>query len=191
MKKILFGTSNKHKFEEAKVLFRQYDIIVEQYVPRTPEIQNDNLENIAKYTVLHEIQNINKPLFVEDAGIFIEELNGFPGPYSSYVQKTIGNIGILKLMEGVRNRDAEFRSVVAYCEPNTKPATFMGITKGYIAMEIRGGRMFGYDPIFIPYEGDGRAYSEMAPAEKNKISHRGKALILFINRLKDRMWSYV
>jgi len=187
MKKILFGTSNKHKFEEAKVLFRQYDIIVEQYVPRTPEIQNDNLENIAKYTVLHEIQNINKPLFVEDAGIFIEELNGFPGPYSSYVQKTIGNIGILKLMEGVRNRDAEFRSVVAYCEPNTKPATFMGITKGYIAMEIRGGRMFGYDPIFIPYEGDGRAYSEMAPAEKNKISHRGKALILFINRLKDRM----
>lgn len=183
--KIIFATSNKHKFEEARDIFQQHGRIIEQHVPTSPEIQDEDLENIARFSLLQEISYLNKPLFLEDAGIFIEELNGFPGPYSSYVQNSIGNSGILKLLLGVNNRAAFFRSVIAFCKPGEDPLFFNGITKGYIAQEVRGDRMFGYDPIFIPSEGNGKTFGEMNITEKNKFSHRGKSLNSFINWLTN------
>lgn len=182
-KKLIFATSNKHKFEEARELFQLYGIMIEQVIPISPEIQNENLENIARFTLMGEISIIKKPMFLEDAGLFIEEYDGFPGPYSSFVQQKIGNKGVIRLMSGVINRSAKFRSVVAFCEPGGEPCYFNGVTNGIIAKEERGERMFGYDPIFIPSGGDGKTFSEMSVREKNKFSHRGIALKSFIDWL--------
>lgn len=182
-KELLFGTSNKHKFEEASKLFKMYSIVLEQHITTIPEIRDEHLEYIAKFTVKEEVRKINKALFVEDAGIFIGGLNGFPGPYSSYVQEKLGNKRILKLMRYIENRNAEFRSAIAFCEPQKEPICFVGITRGIIANEEHGDRLFGYDPIFIPEEGDGRTFSEMSVEEKNQISHRGRSLSAFIQWL--------
>jgi XTP/dITP diphosphohydrolase len=89
------------------------------------------------------------------------------------VQKTIGNQGILRLMEGEQNRKAFFKSVVAYVEPGTKPCMFLGEIHGQIGFKARGTKGFGYDPIF--YVND-RSLGEMEIEEKNKISHRARSM---------------
>ena len=105
-------------------------------------------------------------------------MNGFPGPYSSYVFKTLGNKGIIKLMEGVENRKAYFMAVIAFFD-GEKVWTFKGRVDGEIADEIRGDKGFGYDPIFL--YGD-KTFAEMGD-EKNEVSHRRRALENFFSWL--------
>jgi XTP/dITP diphosphohydrolase len=112
---------------------------------------------------------------VEDAGLFIEALNGFPGPFSSYVYKTIGTQGVLRLMRGIKNRNALFLSAVAFCKPKSDPQVFVGKVDGVITLKERGGYGFGFDPIFQP-KGKKKTFAEMRRGEKNKFSHRAKAL---------------
>ena len=83
------------------------------------EIQSDSLKEIAKSSVINAYKRTHLPIFVEDAGLFIDALNGFPGPYAAYVYKTIHNSGILNLMENTKDRQAEFQSVIAYCDQNS------------------------------------------------------------------------
>jgi XTP/dITP diphosphohydrolase len=83
---------------------------------------------------------------------------------------------MLRLMSGENDRMAEFRSAVAYCEPGGKPVLFKEKVGGVIAFGVRGKMGFGFDPIFIPNEGDGRTFAEMSTNEKNKLSHRGRAM---------------
>jgi len=116
---------------------------------------------------------------VEDAGLFVEALKGFPGPYSAYVYRTLGTRGILKLMENVEDRAASFRSVVVFSSPEHQPVCFSGEVKGRISMEERGDSGFGFDPIFEPEAGDGRTFAEMTTEEKNRYSHRAEALRRF------------
>jgi len=116
---------------------------------------------------------------VEDAGLFIEALNGFPGPYSHYVYQTIGTRGILKLMRNVDQRDSHFRSVVVFCDTDESLKTFRGETPGKIGQEERGSLGFGFDPIFEPLEAPGKTFAEMTLMEKGKYSHRAKALRKF------------
>jgi len=179
MKKIFFATSNKNKYLEAKAILKSFNVNVEWLKGEYPEIQAENLEEIASFTAKWVAEKTKKAVFVEDAGLFIQALNGFPGPYSSYVYKTLGNHGILKLLEEEPNREAFFISVVAYCEPTSEPVTFIGKVKGIIAYEARGDKGWGFDPIFIPAEGGGKTYAEMGPENKNKISHRKKSLEKF------------
>ena len=120
---------------------------------------------------------------VEDAGLFIEALKGFPGPYSSYVYKTLGVQGILKLMEGVKRREAYFLSAIAYAEPGLEPKVFLGKVEGFIVPEARGSKGFGFDPIFQP-KGSEKTFAEMGVEEKNRFSHRAKALSALAEWLK-------
>ena len=114
-------------------------------------------------------------ILAEDSGLFIDSLEGFPGPYSSYVEDTIGLPGILQLMSSETGRRAEFRAIAAaYIDGSIVIGT--GICKGEISGEISGEMGFGYDPIFIPDDGDGRTCGEMSSTEKSSISHRGRAL---------------
>ncbi len=83
-------------------------------------------------------------------------------------------------MEGVKDRTAVFRSVIAFGEPNREIHLFEGETMGVISHKIRGTH-WGFDPIFIPKEGDGATYSEMPKDMKNRISHRAKSLAKFVN----------
>jgi XTP/dITP diphosphohydrolase len=177
---LLFVTGNKNKFAEAQRITKRAGILIEQYHERPVEIQSSSLHEIARHSCQQALEQVKQPLFVEDAGMFIYHLNGFPGPYSSYVLKTLDNPGLLKLMEGEKNRVTVFRSVIAYGEPNRDIQLFEGETMGTISRRTRGTE-WGFDPIFIPDEGDGSTYAEMPDEMKNRISHRAKSLAKFVN----------
>jgi len=181
-KAIFFATDNIHKFDEARKVLTEYKIAVGMLRAKALEIQSDNLEEIAKTSVVDAFKRCNLPLMVEDAGLSIDTLNGFPGPYSAYAYKTIGNKGLLKLMENIENRKARFHSVIAYYSAELKlPICFKGEVAGEIAREERRGKResgFGFDPIFKPAESN-KTFAEMTTVEKNKYSHRAQALRKF------------
>lgn len=176
MKTVYFVTGNMGKVKEAEALCKEFNIKIQQIRHEYPELQSDDLETIAKYGAECASKTLNKTVIVEDAGLFISALRGFPGPYSAYVFKTIGNDGVLGLMSNRADRKAYFKSTVGYCEPGGEAITFTGVVNGKIAHEIRGERGFGYDPIFL--YGD-RTFGELSIEEKNKVSHRYKALKKF------------
>jgi len=114
---------------------------------------------------------------VEDAGLFIEALNGFPGAYSSFAYKTLGCKGILKLLEDIPPpRWAYFKSCVGYYDGHGRITVVEGVCRGKISLDERGSRGFGFDPIFIPEGSNNRTFAEMEVLEKNEYSHRAKAL---------------
>ncbi len=115
---------------------------------------------------------------VEDSGLYIRALNGFPGPYSSYVYKTIGYFGILKLMEDVTDRGAHFKSVVAFYDGNIYKI-FIGTVYGEIINDARGYYGFGFDPIFKPEGSTRKTFAEMSLKEKCMYSHRAKSITKF------------
>jgi XTP/dITP diphosphohydrolase len=174
-----FVTSNVHKFNEARLILAEYKVSVAMLRVEAVEIQDDSLESIAKASAIDAVKKCGLPIFVEDAGIFIEALKGFPGPYSSYVYRTIGTKGILKLMENIDERDAYFQSVVAFSSPEEAPKCFQGKVKGKISMEERGSSGFGFDPIFEPSGGNKETFAEITTTEKNEYSHRAKAMRKF------------
>ena len=183
---LIFVTGNDHKFLEAKVLASLFGIEIVQEKTGYTEIQSDSLEEIVRRGVREVSSKLGAACFVEDAGLFVHRLGGFPGPYSKYVFLTIGNAGILRLLEGMNDRRAEFRSVVGYCEPEGDPVLFVGVCPGKISTEARGDKGFGFDPIFEPEDGGGKTFAEMDVGEKNKFSHRGRALRAFMEWFKGR-----
>jgi len=174
-----FVTSNIHKFNEARRVLAEYKIATAMLKMETVEIQDDDIEKIAKATATDAVNKCSLPVIVEDAGLFIKALNGFPGPYSSYVYRTIGTKGILELMKSRTKRDALFKSVVAFCSPEEPPRCFHGRAEGNISLEARGNLGFGFDPIFEPSAGSGKTFAEMTLIDKNKHSHRGEAMRKF------------
>ncbi len=176
--KILFITSNKGKFEEARSIGKRFGFDIEWLKKEYEEVQGEDLEDIAKKSAELLAAQIKEPFFIEDSGLFVDALKGFPGPYSSYVFKTIGNDGILKLMENLDNRRAKFVAVIAYFDGKAV-RTFKGEVNGEIAREKRGEKGFGYDPIF---EYKGRTFAEMGE-EKNEVSHRRRAMENFFSSI--------
>ena len=152
---------------------RTYNIEIEFVKFESIEIQSNSLDEIAKQKARDAYRKIVRPLIVEDTGLFIDSLRGFPGPYSSYVLGTIGNQGILDLLSNRTSRVALFRSIVAYMDENCN-RVFSGDTRGTIGDRITKGG-WGYDPIFIP-EDSSVTYGQMGITNKIAISHRTKAL---------------
>jgi XTP/dITP diphosphohydrolase len=185
---IHFATRNKHKFLEAKLTLQEYGIHIKMFPDIRYEIQSNSLEEIAKTLAMQIAEEFNITVLREDAGLFIDKLKGFPGPYSSYVFNTIGVKGVLKLMEGEVKRNAEFRSAVAFCKPDNSAKCFRGSVKGNIALVKLGKSGFGFDPIFIPLGGGGKTFAQMTRMEKRTLSHRTRALRKFANwYLNSRM----
>jgi len=176
----LFVTTNLHKFNEARQVLAKHGVAAALLKVEAIEIQDDDLEEIAKASVRDAVEKSGLPVLVEDAGLFIEALKGFPGPYSSYVYRTLGTKGVLKLTEGIAKRNAYFYSVVAFHSPeDASPKCFHGKVEGKITLKERGKQGFGFDPIFEPKGGVDKTFAEMATAEKNKFSHRAQALQKF------------
>ncbi len=188
MKTLYFITGNKGKFDEAKESFSDIDYNIVQKNLGYPEIQADTLEEVALFGVDYLKNKVDYPFILEDAGLFIDEFDGFPGVYSKYVFYRIGCLGILKLLKNIEQekRRAVFKSVYAYFEPGKKPFIFLGECYGNISKNCIGTHGFGYDPIFIP-EGEKKTFAQMEINEKNKYSHRGKSLEklkVFLKNLK-------
>lgn len=174
MRRVAFASTNQNKHREVRSILAPRRIDAEFARVELTEIQSDSLEAIAREKARSAFAQVSKPVIVEDDGLFIDALKGFPGQYSSYVFKTIGNAGILKLLSGLHDRSASFVSLIAFCD-GKDVAVFEGRVSGRISeQEAKGG--WGYDPIFVP-AGAGLTYAELE--NKNDYSHRRKALDLF------------
>lgn len=182
---VWFMTENQEKFREAKSILEAQGIQIRQFKRAKVEIQDSSLEKIARHAIRAASVDNPRLLLVEDSGLFIDALGGFPGPFSSYVYKTIGLKGILGLLEG-RRRSAFFQTSIAVGSASLQPRTFTGIVRGSISQEIAGSAGFGYDPIFVP-DGFGETFGQTSEDFKNKNSHRARAFLKFAKWYKQSL----
>ena len=182
MHTIIFATNNEHKIKEIQSLVgSDFTIITLEQAGIDIDIPepHDTLQENA-YEKAITIENITKQnCFSEDTGLEIEALNGEPGVksarYAGGDRNFQANIDkVLEKLNGSTNRKAQFRTVICLLW-NKEVFYFEGICKGTIAENMHGGEGFGYDPIFIP-EGSSKSFAEMTMEEKNKFSHRQKAV---------------
>jgi XTP/dITP diphosphohydrolase len=179
---VLFATSNRGKLEEARTILAPFGLSVEQFDGKGVEIQADTNREVAAFASKGAAKSAGRPVLVEDAGLYVDSLEGFPGPYSAYAFKTIGVVGIIALLRSPpkrsKGRVASFVSSLAYCEPFGDPRLFEGSARGAIATRPRGKRGFGFDPIFLPAGGD-KTFGELTLEEKCAVSHRAVAMRRF------------
>ena len=185
-----YVTTNPGKLREAESYLG--DETIDAYDYDYPEIQAPTLEPIAAAGARDAYREVGQPVVVDDAGLFIEAFDGFPGPYSSFVETTIGVDRVWELAEPLNDRPASFRCVLAYCDGEAVDdpvddgdlpvQCFTGVVDGEIVAP-RGDGGFGYDPIF---EHDGATFAEHTAAEKNELSHRGRALAAFAEWYQQR-----
>ncbi len=167
-------TGNKNKAAEVAAFFAGITEVSHIFF-NCIEPQSDSISEIAKVKAQQAYAALRIPLIVDDTGLFIEALAGFPGPYAAYVQDSIGNTGILRLMDGIQNRRAYFATSIAYIDDNGIQ-TFEGRVDGEITDSPRGTDGFGYDPVFAI---GNCTLAEMNMEEKNTVSHRARALFAF------------
>ena len=179
---VFFASSNEHKFEEAQRILSTLGVNIKLFKTTLEEIQSNSLNEIAKRKAIDAFTKIQKPILIEDDGLFINSLNGFPGPYSSYAYDTIGNTGIIQLLENTELRDAKFVAIIAYCNGIDEVKLFESSIPGKISKEIEKGG-WGYDPIFIP-DGESKTFANVS--DKDKFSHRSAALTKFSNWFLDK-----
>jgi XTP/dITP diphosphohydrolase len=169
---VRFVSSNRDKFREVAEVLRPLGFSVRWIRRVLPEPQADRLEPVVR-SKLAALPRDGRTYLVEDSGLFLEGLGGFPGVYSAYVYRTIGLEGILRLLKG-RPRGATFRTVAGVRQGGSL-WWVAGTSTGRVAPEVRGKGGFGYDPIFVP-SGERRTFAELPLAEKNRQSHRGRAM---------------
>lgn len=214
---VWFLTGNAGKLVEATEHLSHLGYVVKQLVVEGNQLyepQAETLEIVAKSKISQALQHLpdefakDDMILVEDAGLFVSALDGFPGIYSSYVHSTIGNLGIIRLLNHLETEDtvssaslraAHFKAVAAIWRDG-EILIGEGICPGHIALEPMGGSGFGFDPIFIPYDLDkefqplsagnygehsthGKTFGGVDLATKIKFSHRTRALQNLFNQL--------
>jgi len=193
---LLFITGNKGKLDEISRFLKDSNITLVHKHLDLVEPRSESLTEIAKSKAIDAQKTIKTPFIVDDSGLFIDRLNGFPGTNSNWVFKKIGYSGILTLLEGKKDRTAAFKCAVAISLPGKEIVVFEGIKHGTIANEARGTDGFGYDPVFIPKGSKksclaasfsseaGKTWGE-APEIKNIRSHRQQAIEKMVKWLRE------
>ncbi len=179
MQQLILVTHNKGKLREANRVARRYGISLStpKYIGKF-EIQSDSLAEISEYAAKEAYKHIKKPLLVDDTGMFIHALNDFPGVYTSHALERIGNGGLLKLMDGIKNRSADSKCALSFYDGKTFRC-FVGRMDGSILRNQKGNGGFGFDSIFSPKGYKGKSLAELGMDDKNRVSHRGKAFEAF------------
>ena len=190
MRTVWFMTGNVGKVREAKHALEPLGFEVKQLVVEGLEIsepQCDDLEVVARSKLQQAQAHLPHPddaLMVEDAGLFVDALSGFPGVYSAYVLNTLGCDGILKLMGKNDNRTAEFQAVTALLLGDEVHVS-RGVCQGVLAANASGNGGFGFDPVFVPndierdgtiHSTNGLTFADVDLNVKEQFSHRRKAL---------------
>jgi XTP/dITP diphosphohydrolase len=170
--RLLFATSSADKLREAREILGPLGLEIGWRRRRLPELQADTLKEVVA-AKLAAAPRTRPPVLVEDSGLFVAALNGFPGVYARQALETIGLQGILRLLKG-RGRQARFATVAGI---RWRGRTWFseGTIAGRIADAPRGQGGFGYDPIFIPV-GERRTFAELGAEGKHAYSHRARAL---------------
>lgn len=190
--KICFATNNKKKIEEVKAaLGSEFQIVSLEDIGCHEELPEtgDTLEFNAFQKARHVKEHYGVDCFADDTGLEVEALDGAPGVYSGRYagepRSDERNIDkLLDSMTGKGNRQARFRTVIALLLDG-KEYQFDGIAKGEILDHRVGEKGFGYDPVFRP-EGYELTFAEISLEDKNKISHRGKAVKALVEFLRQR-----
>lgn len=192
MKDIILATNNEHKIKEFKDILKnipvnvyslkEVNIEVDIEETGTTFIENSKIKVQAIYCILKERNRKNFIILADDSGLVVEYLNGEPGIYSARYAGEHGNSEennkkLLDKLKGVQyeDRKAKFVSAIALIDNSGKFKVVEGEAYGYIIEDYRGGKGFGYDPLFY-FPEKKKTFAEMSEEEKNSLSHRGKAL---------------
>lgn len=167
---IQFITGNKNKLKEVKAVLAD----VEQLDIDLAEIQETNAEHIIEEKLYEAMKQIKGPLIAEDTSLYLECLNGLPGPLIKWFMEKIGNEGLYNIAEKLGDFRAEARTIIGYSDGARKIKFFTGSIKGKI-VPPKGETVFGWDPIFQP-DGYSKSFAELGIAEKNAISMRRAAV---------------
>lgn len=180
---ICFASNNQNKMKEIRLalgsalsVLSLHDIGCNEELPET----RDSLEGNALQKAEYVWEHYRKPCFADDTGLEVDALGGAPGVYSARyagpARSSDSNMALLlQNLQGVHNRRARFRTVIALVGVDPKPVLFEGAIEGNIISERRGSGGFGYDPVFVPL-GHTKTFAEMTLAEKNTMSHRAIAV---------------
>ncbi len=187
---IRFATSNTGKLAEAHDFLLSAGVTVEgvpvNILDQIVEPQSSSLRTIASVKLDQMLSILGEsgvPIFVEDAGLFIEAWGGFPGPFSSFAHSTLGCPGVVALMRGASDRRAYFEAVIAV-HLDGRTHLVEGRIDGSIAHHIDGEGGFGFDPIFIP-EGESSTFARLGDPYKRRRSHRSGALENLLHLLQQ------
>lgn len=193
MRNLVFATGNSHKLQEVQGLFKEdfalsclKDVNITEEIPETA----DNLVDNALQKAWYVYKKCGIPCFADDTGLEVEALDGAPGVYSARYageQKNsrLNMLLLLKNMSGKTNRNARFRTIIAYIDENAQEHIFEGEIRGKIIENMAGENGFGYDPIFVP-EGYDKTFAQLSSETKNKISHRARAMEKFLSYINSK-----
>ncbi len=176
----VFVTSNLGKLREAEAVL---GCTIDHHVLDLTEIQSLDLAEVVRDKAARAWQRLRRPVLVEDTGLELDGIGGFPGPLVRWLLASVGPAGICRIADCFADSGATARCLVCATDGSTE-VFGEGVVQGTIAAEPRGGSGFGWDSSFIPDDGDGRTYGEMTEDEKNLISHRRKAFLALRNALQ-------
>ncbi len=182
--KLAVITSNRGKLTEFRAALEPLGYDVEHSTEDCDEIQADTLEEVVRSCLAQLRARGLDDFVIDDSGLFVHALDGFPGVYSSYALRTIGMEGILRLLDGKEGRGAHFECCIG-ASLGGEDIIVHGRCEGTIALSPSGQQGFGFDPIFVP-TGFQRTFAEISITEKNGISHRGRAIQALVEALRGR-----
>ena len=193
--RILFATGNENKIAEAREVFEPLGhtvegLIIDGHRPNFDEPKDLGIEAVAEAKISQALALIEgselqgSAILVEDSGIFLDAFPEWPGAESSDVERDIGLEGIIQRVNQSGERGTEYRAVAILSSENQVWKS-QGVCRCTISNRPLGSNGFGYDPIFIPDEGDGRTFGELSNEVKNQISHRKKVMEGLSNLLKS------
>ncbi len=167
---LYFITGNKNKFEEVKKILPN----VSQLDIDLPEIQDIDAQAIIKAKLEEAFNHAEGEFIVEDTSLYLDCLNGLPGPLIKWFLQAMGNEGLVDMVEKLRNDNAVARTIVGYAKGRDKIEFFEGVVEGKI-VSPKATTGFGWDPIFLP-DSHEKTFAEMTMEEKNEVSMRRIAL---------------
>ena len=180
---ILYVTNNQKKFNSCKEVFKDTDIKIEQVKLDIREVQGDP-KYVAVEKAKDAYKNLGKPLIINDSSLIIPSLNNFPGAYTKDVEKMLGDIGILKLLDGVSEREAHYLDILVYID-SYGYQVFSSKTLGSISLESFEGDFYPYDKIFIKEGHDYQvAYYGQEEIDKLYSNNTYYDLLKFLNKRK-------
>ncbi len=190
---LCFATNNLHKIQEVQAIVgNSFSLLSLRDIGCLEELPEEQttIEGNSLQKAQYVFEKFKVACFADDSGLEVEALNGEPGVYSAMYggpqRSHSDNIDkLLAALTGIENRRAHFKTVITLIQDNERHQ-FIGLLPGTIVTERRGANGFGYDPIFVP-DGYSVSLAEMTLAEKNKISHRAKAIQQLIAYLKFKM----
>jgi len=195
---IVLATTNRKKVEEMKRMFAGYDIsfVTLKAFPGCPEVTEDGktfrANAIKKALAVSKFTGL--PAVADDSGLEVAALGGSPGVFSArYAGESASDsenvkklLGDMRPLKDNKHREARFVCCIAFATPEGKYRTFTGYVKGLIGKGQKGFNGFGYDPVFYP-EGHNKTFAEMTDQEKDRLSHRGRAMKKLYNYIKSML----